>query len=234
MTSSPDSIHSDQVVCVVPARNEATVIGGVIGSLVEEGYRVLCVDDGSTDGTGEIARRAGAMVLTHPVNLGQGASLESGFEAIRRGLVDARLVATFDADGQHSTMDLAKMVEEFNRDPALMVTLGSRFLDKATAVPRLKRTLLQLSAALARFTIGVKVSDRHNGLRMMRSEALASIRLKVPGYGHADEFLRAIRRHDLPFKEVPVHILYTDYSTSKGQPLINAFRILFDHLIGGQ
>ena len=93
---------------VVPLYNEASVIGDVVrGALARFGH-VVCVDDGSTDGSADAARAAGARVLRHPVNLGQGASLQTGIEyALAAG---ARYVVTFDSDGQHRVDDAVAMV----------------------------------------------------------------------------------------------------------------------------
>jgi glycosyltransferase involved in cell wall biosynthesis len=234
MIRSMDSVQNSDVLCIIPAKNESEVIGAVVKSLVTNGYQVLCVDDGSTDGTGSVAALHGAMVLTHPINLGQGAALESGFEAVRKRYVHSKLIATFDADGQHSVDDLRAMVDVFNRDADLMVILGSRFLGIPNDVPRLKRVLLRISAAIAKLTIGLKVTDRNNGLRLFRVQAVDRFQLKIPGFGHADEILRVIKRQSFQYMEVPVHILYTDYSKSKGQPLMNAVRIVFDQMLGNE
>ncbi|MEI7716249.1 MAG: glycosyltransferase family 2 protein, partial [Mycobacterium sp.] len=95
---------------VMPAFNEAPVIGEVIGGVRSVFGHVVCVDDGSTDSTGEIARRAGAHLVRHPVNLGQGAAIQTGVEYARRQ-PGATVFATFDADGQHRVADVAAMVD---------------------------------------------------------------------------------------------------------------------------
>ena len=98
-------------VCVlIPAFNEATVIGEVIADVRSVFGYVVCVDDGSTDDTGEIARRAGAHLVRHPVNLGQGAAIQTGIEYARKQ-PGARVFATFDADGQHRVKDVATMID---------------------------------------------------------------------------------------------------------------------------
>src|SRR5690348_14005578 len=93
---------------VVPAYNEARVIPGVVSGLKQEGYQVVVVDDGSSDATAEIAAQSGAIVLSHPINLGLGAALQTGIEfALARG---ADLLVTFDADGQHRAADIAALL----------------------------------------------------------------------------------------------------------------------------
>ena len=97
---------------VIAAYNEASVIAGVVGGLIQHGYTVAVVDDGSTDRTGALAGSAGATVVPHPINLGQGAALQTGITyALRHG---ASHICTFDADGQHApeTIDaIAQMIE---------------------------------------------------------------------------------------------------------------------------
>src|SRR6476661_9548960 len=112
---------------VIAAYNEASVIARVIADVRRCGLDVVIVDDGSADATAEIAERAGAVVVRHPVNLGQGAALQTGIEfALQRG---ADVIVTFDADGQHRAADIAGLIEalsEFDADFAL----GSRFLGR--------------------------------------------------------------------------------------------------------
>src|ERR1700746_4090128 len=105
--------HYPDVWIVVPAFNEAAVIGEVIADARSVFDHVVCVDDGSTDGTGEIARRAGAHLVRHPINLGQGAAIQTGVESARQQ-PGAQVFATFDADGQHRGKDVAAMVERLN------------------------------------------------------------------------------------------------------------------------
>src|SRR3712207_7109290 len=95
---------------VIPMHNEATVISSVIAGLRPHFATVVCVDDGSSDGSEHVARAAGATVLRHATNLGQGASLQTGITyAVRH--TRAALVVTFDADGQHDASDAVRMVE---------------------------------------------------------------------------------------------------------------------------
>src|ERR1700757_4573840 len=102
--------HYPGVWIVIPAFNEAAVIGEVIADLRAVFDHVVCVDDGSTDETGDIAMRAGAHLVRHPINVGQGAAIQTGVE-YARARPGARVFATFDADGQHRVKDLAAMVE---------------------------------------------------------------------------------------------------------------------------
>src|SRR6185437_13630548 len=117
--------HYPDVWIVVPAFNEAAVIGEVIADLRSVFDHVVCVDDGSSDGTGEIARQAGAHLVRHPINVGQGAAIQTGVEYARKQ-PGARVFATFDADGQHRVKDVAVMVDRLSAGDVDIV-IGTRF-----------------------------------------------------------------------------------------------------------
>src|SRR3984893_15567910 len=133
---------------VVPAFNEAAVIGEVIADLRSVFDHVVCVDDGSTDGTGEIAVRAGAYLVRHPINLGQGAAIQTGVEYARKQ-PGARVFATFDADGQHRVKDVAAMIDRLCTD-GVDVVIGTRFgkQEGGSRPPLFKRIVLQTAAPL--------------------------------------------------------------------------------------
>jgi glycosyltransferase involved in cell wall biosynthesis len=212
---------------VVPVYNEAAVVRGVLAELVSLGFTVIAVDDGSRDGSAAEIDAAGAIRVSHPVNLGQGGALQTGFEAALR-FTDAELVATFDADGQHQVADLLGMVEEIQR--GWDVVLGSRFLDGKTQVTGLRRAILRTAARVLNRRSGTRLTDAHNGLRLVTREVAATIRLSQVGMAHASELEQLLTQSGLRVTEYPVHVLYTDYSRSKGQPLLNSVNILVDLL----
>ena len=113
---------------IVPLYNEATVVGDVIVNARKEFAKVVCVNDGSTDDSGKVAREAGAVVVDHPINLGQGAALQTGMSYALRDPA-ANYFVTFDSDGQHQVSDAIAMVERL-RAGDVDVVLGSRFLGK--------------------------------------------------------------------------------------------------------
>ena len=215
---------------VIPAFNEAPVIGGVIAGVRAVFPRVLVVDDASGDDTAALARSAGAYTAVHPLNLGQGAALQTGFDAaLARG---ARYVVTFDADGQHDPADAAAMVDRARREDLAFV-LGSRFLDGGGAqVGALKRTLLRFGAMAAHARTGMALTDTHNGLRVIRADALAHVRLTQGRMAHASQIVSQLAGCGLPGAEHPVTISYTDYSRAKGQPLLNSVNIVVDLVLG--
>ena len=211
---------------VVPLYNEATVIGQVIEDAKGTFTNIVCVDDGSSDGSAAIARQHGARVIEHPFNLGQGAALQTGMEFVRRQ-TNARYIVTFDADGQHSVADAAAMVDRARADD-LAIIFGSRFLDDATQVGWSKKLVLKTAAAVTKQQTGLDLTDAHNGLRLLRRDALQQVVLRQDGMAHASEIVSQLADTGLPWAEMPVHIAYTDYSKAKGQSLLNSVNILVD------
>src|SRR6266853_1212653 len=188
---------------VVAAYNEAPVVGTVVSGIRRAGYAVVVVDDGSGDRTGDVALLAGAVVVRHPINLGQGAALQTGIDYALEQRADA--LVTLDADGQHSPAAIAALLAAIEQ-PGIDFALGSRFLTGATANLPMSRRIL-LSAALW-FT-------RASSLRQYRM-------------AHASEILHQIAQSRLRFVEVPVNIEYSVYSLGKGQRITDALTILID------
>jgi glycosyltransferase involved in cell wall biosynthesis len=209
---------------VIAAYNEAPVIAAVLSELVGR-YQVVVVDDGSRDATAEVAAHAGAAVVPHPVNLGQGAALQTGIKfALGEG---ATHIVTFDADGQHRAADIPRLIEALGQNHADFA-LGSRFLGASVGMPFSRRMLLKAATTFTRSTTGLKVTDTHNGLRAMTRRGALAISLKQNRMAHASELLAQIGRSRLPYVEVPVTIEYSGYSLAKGQRLSDSLAILFD------
>lgn len=214
---------------VIPLYNEAAIISDVVTALREHFDHIVCVDDGSSDGSAEQARRAGAIVVQHPVNLGQGAALQTGIE-FALGHNGADFVVTFDADGQHRVEDALAMLARA-RQENLAIVFGSRFLDDRTRPGALKKLVLKTAVWVTNMTTGLTLTDAHNGLRVIRRDAASTLRLQQDRMAHATEIVLQLGRTGLPWAEQPVEVLYTDYSKAKGQGLLNAVNILVDLVV---
>ncbi|WP_328361845.1 glycosyltransferase family 2 protein [Mycobacterium sp. NBC_00419] len=218
---------------IVPAFNEAKVIGDVITDLRQTFAHVVCVDDGSRDDTAEIALRAGAHVVRHPVNLGQGAAIQTGVEYARRQ-PGAAVFVTFDADGQHRVKDVLAMIERLSAGD-VDVVVGTRFSGSTVShTPPLKKLILRTAALLSPSSRRLGLTDAHNGLRVFNKTVADNLNLTMNGMSHASEFVQLIVENDWRVAEEPVEILYTDYSMSKGQPLLNGVNIVFDGFLRGR
>jgi glycosyltransferase involved in cell wall biosynthesis len=227
------AVHHAGVWIVVPAFNEAGVIGDVITDLRSAFDHVVCVDDSSSDGTGEIALAAGAHLVRHPVNLGQGAAIQTGIEYARQQ-PRAQVFATFDADGQHRVCDVAAMVDRL-AGTGVDVVLGTRFAGPGgSRPPLLKRIVLRAAAKLSRRNRRLGLTDAHNGLRVFNKTVADGLDITMNGMSHASEFIMLVDERRWRVAEEPIEILYTDYSKSKGQPLLNGVNIIFDGFLRGR
>ncbi|MGO1174295.1 MAG: glycosyltransferase family 2 protein [Actinomycetaceae bacterium] len=219
----------DDAWLVIPVFNEASVIGRVVSEAREVFPHIVCVDDASTDASGAAAAAAGAVVVTHPFNLGQGAALQTGIEYVlsRTG---ASYLVTFDADGQHLLEDALAMVERA-REEDLAVVFGSRFLDDRTRPGFLKRLVLKTAVWVTNQSTGMRLTDAHNGLRVIRRDAARQVDLRQNRMAHATEIVLQLGRTGLPWSEHAIEIVYTDYSKAKGQSLLNSVNILWELVI---
>ncbi|WP_202863622.1 glycosyltransferase family 2 protein [Ornithinimicrobium avium] len=226
MTLSP---RHDDAWLVIPLFDEATVIEQVVRGAREVFPHVVCVDDASRDGSAARAEEAGAVVVRHPFNLGQGAALQTGMRYVLEA-TDAAYLVTFDADGQHQVQDAAAMVRRAKEED-LAVVFGSRFLDGRTRPGLLKKIVLKAAVWLTNQQTGMRLTDAHNGLRVIRRDAAQTLDLRQNRMAHATEIVLQLGRTGLPWAEHPVHVLYTAYSRKKGQSLINSVNILVDTLL---
>jgi polyprenyl-phospho-N-acetylgalactosaminyl synthase len=218
---------------VVPAFNEASVIGDVVADIRSVFDHVVLVDDGSKDNTGDIALRAGAHVVPHPVNLGQGAAIQTGVE-YARSQPGAQVFATFDADGQHRLKDVVRMIDRLSTDDVDLV-VGTRFAEpSASKPPLLKRIILRVAAFVSPSSRQLGLTDAHNGLRVFNKKVADRLNITMSGMSHASEFITLAVENGWRVAEEPVEILYTEYSKSKGQPLLNGVNIVFDGLLRGR
>jgi glycosyltransferase involved in cell wall biosynthesis len=211
---------------IVPLYNEAQVVREVVAQARKVFPNIVCVDDGSSDDSANQARMGGAKVVTHPINLGQGAALRTGLDY---GLTqkNADFFVTFDSDGQHSVDDALAMVTRLSKGD-IDIVVGSRFLDNRTKPGFVKVVVLKTAVRFENIVTGVKLTDAHNGLRALSRHAAQVIRIDQNRMAHASEFVSEIGRNKLRFEEMPVHLVYTEYSKSKGQSVWNSVNILSD------
>ncbi len=216
------------VFIIIPAFNEGNVLRNTVQELLPSGAQVVVVDDGSDASPWPLLQDLPIHFLRHPVNLGQGAALQTGMDYARR--LGANAVIHFDADGQHDASAIPEMLAAL---ASADLVLGSRFLreEDARQIPAGRRMLLRLARVINFLFTGVWLTDAHNGFRALNRHALETIRLSENRMAHATEILSRARQAKLRIREVPVSIRYTDYSRGKGQKWYQSLNILIDLIL---
>lgn len=218
---------------VVPAYNEEKTIGSVLTDLLRYFRReeIVVVNDGSKDRTEEIARSFGVHVLTHLVNRGLGGALGTGLAyAVRKG---AKMILTFDADGQHLIGDALKVMKPVAEGKADFA-VGSRLKGDTSQMPFIKKfgnfVLDFITALFAR----KYVSDSQSGLRCFSGECAAKIKITCDRYAVSSEIIIEAVKNGCRIVEVPIKAVYTEYSMRKGTNVLEgvkiALNLLFDKL----
>lgn len=214
---------------IIPMFNEGAVIHRVAREVLMAFPNLVVVDDGSTDDALEQSARAGATVLRHPINLGQGAALQTGIKyALQRG---ADYIVTFDADGQHQVKDAVAMLDMLQKEN-FDVVLGSRFIGTTIGMSFGRRLLLKAAIIYTKITTGLNLTDAHNGLRVFSRTAAMNINIRQNRMAHASEILEQISVKKMRYVEYGNTIRYTDYSKLKGQKPSNAINIIVDLMVG--
>ena len=215
---------------IVPCYNEGSVIFDVLSHARETFPNIVAVNDGSRDDSAAQIRAAGAHLVNHPVNLGQGAAIQTGVEYARTQ-PGAQFFVTFDADGQHQEKDVVRMIERLRSEP-VDILVGTRFAGQDNSqVPWIKRMVLKTVVLLSPRTRKLGLTDAHNGLRAFNKRVADEMNIRMSGMSHASEIVSMIDKQGWRVDEEPVDILYTEYSMSKGQSLINGVNILADGLV---
>ncbi|MCL2803593.1 MAG: glycosyltransferase family 2 protein [Micrococcales bacterium] len=227
----------DDTWVVMPVYNEAPVLAATLEDLCAAFDHVCVVDDASDDDSAQIAAgfaSRGVRLLRHPFNLGQGAALQTGITYVLGDDLTQRVV-TFDADGQHRVADAVAMTRVLQAPPdgagGLDAVLGSRFVDGKGQMGGLKRLVLRLAVAYTNLSVGLKLTDTHNGLRVLNRATAAKLAIRQNGMAHATEVLEQLAAMKASYREYPTEISYSPYAKSKGQSLLNSVNILVELLL---
>ncbi len=201
-----------ETIVVIPAFNEALVIGRVVRGVRGQGYRqIVVVDDGSTDRTAAAAKKSGALVAAHRLNRGKGAAVKTGLEAALA--LGGDIIVTMDGDGQHAPEDIRALEEPIARG-LCEVSLGTRMWP-GSPMPA-SRFLQNLMANGLTWAVHRQwVADSQSGFRAYSARAARTIDVTADFYDYDSEVIREIRRHRLSFQEIPVKVRYTSHSLSK-------------------
>lgn len=220
----------DRIAVVIPAFNEADNVGHVLDLIPDEvcgvPTAVLVVDDGSRDGTEDVASAHGAVVARHVVNRGGGAALRTGY----RLMVDseAKIVVTLDADGQHLPSEMPNLVQPV-LDGEVDMAHGSRVLGHADKNHFARELGIVFFNRMVSLITRTHVTDCSNGYRAVRTTVLPQLVLKQEQF-HTSEFMIEAIKRGIPAKEVPVTVEQRLHGSSK-KPAVFRYGVGFANAI---
>ena len=209
-----------KTVAVIPAFNEETRVGNVVRDAKKYVKTVIVVDDGSTDDTAGVAKKAGATVLQHIENCGAGAATMTGIAYAREN--GAQIIVTLDADEQHSPADipaLIKPIESGKADIAFANRFGQR-----NRIPLIRRLFNGIGNMITFAATGKWVKDSQCGFKVIGPKAVKQIDLRMSGYEFCTEIVRECVQHRWKVVEVPAKVLYSEYTLAKGQSFSNGVK----------
>lgn len=215
------------IVAVIPAYNEAMRIPSVIRAVKQYVDAVVVVDDGSTDGTGDVARSAGARVLSHMDNSGAGAATMTGVEAARA--LRADVVITIDADEQHDPADIPALLAPIQAGTADVV-FANRF-GQRNNIPFIRRVFNAIGNVVTLVATGRWVSDSQCGFKVFGPKAVAELDLRMSGFEFCTEIVRESVQHRWRIAEIPTKVIYSEYTLAKGQSFANGVKTAFKILL---
>ena len=216
-----------KILILLPAYNEAKVIANVIKDIKKEGFNdILVIDDCSKDNTSQVAKNAGAHVLRHIINRGAGAATSTGLKYAKINNFDA--VVIMDSDGQHDPKDIKKLITPLSK---FDVVIGSRMLNLSKDMPILRRISNFGGSLLTYFFFGLYVKDSQSGFKAFNKKAISKINLTFDRYEFCSEVIGEIYRNNLKHKEVPIKVIYTTHSLSKGQSIKNGFKMIMRFIL---
>jgi len=211
------------IIAAIPAYNEERTIARVVIETQRYVDKVIVCDDGSTDLTGEIAKRLGAEVIRHEKNIGYGGALSSLFKRAREINPDAMIV--LDADLQHDPNDIPNLVSYILNGEADIV-IGSRFLEKEATVPKYRKVGIKIITTLTKSSSYKEISDAQSGFRAYNRKAIHSIMPTEQGMGASTEILLKAKERGLKVIEVPVKINYNVEKPSTQNPIYHGLDVI--------
>lgn len=212
---------------VIPVFNEGKVIKRIIDAIPRHikdvrKVSIIAVDDGSSDNSSTEILKTRAIHLSHPVNMGAGSATVTGLQAAQK--LDADMVVTLDGDGQHDARDIEKVIRPLIENDADLV-IGTR-LSKPTGMPLIKKIgnwgLNIITYSLSR----IWTSDSQSGFKAFSKEAISKMDIESLGYEFCSEIIIEAKRQKLKIAEVPVKVIYSQYSKKKGQSIFNGTNIV--------
>ena len=206
----------------IPAYNEELQIERLVNSASNHVDSVIVCDDGSTDNTASIAKKAGAIVISHKTNKGYGAAIISLFDYARKN--NAEIMVTLDGDGQHDPDQIPLLINTITQHN-VDVVIGSRLLNQNTEAPGYRKRGIKIITSAANYGTDLKISDSQSGFRAYSKNAIDAIHPTEEGMSVSTEILLKISNKGLSLAEIPITISY-DGDTSEHNPVSHGVSVL--------
>lgn len=207
------------LLAAVPVYNEAPFIAAVVSGIQEQGVPLIVVDDGSTDGSGDRAREAGARVIEHAMNEGKGKAIATSFSYAKENGYDA--VIFLDGDGQHDPKEISRFITAAEK-PGCDFVIGNR-MDNAAAMPWLNYITNVSLSWLTGILVRTRIHDSQVGYRLIKNYVWDACPIETTRFDHETEFLIQTCRAGFRIQEVPITTIYGD-EVSKINPWIDVIR----------
>ncbi|MCC7553130.1 MAG: glycosyltransferase family 2 protein [Methanobacteriaceae archaeon] len=211
---------------IIPAYNEEKRVGNVLKKVASLGYKIIAVNDGSSDNTLNVLKSVqkeypdNIYVLSHIINMGAGSATRTGLDAALKH--NPSYVVTFDADGQHDYNDIANVCEPLISGRAEAV-IGARPFEDMPLDKNFANTIMTL---LTEIFYHVKVKDSQTGFRAFTASAARKLKIESHGYLISSEFIKEINKNNLKFEEVTIKTIYTDETQKKGTNALVGIKIM--------
>jgi glycosyltransferase involved in cell wall biosynthesis len=214
--------YDKKIIACLPALNEEKTIANIIKRLKNYVDDVIVCDDGSHDMTSSVAKDSGAVLIRNSKNMGKGASFDLLFKKAKK--MNADIVVTLDADGQHDPDDVPKLIKPILKDDFDLV-IGSRFLSNNN-IPKHKMIGNYVLNLLTNLFAGSKFTDTQSGFRAYSKRALEFIRIKEKDIGVDSQIIMDAAKMRLKIKEVPIRVYYDDLDTSTYNPIMHTLKVI--------
>ena len=207
----------------IPAYNEEKNIAKIIVKLKKTVDQILVCDDGSTDSTCAIAESLGVTVIKHQKNSGYGMAIRSIFLKARE--INADVLVTIDADGQHKIEDINKIIKPI-ADGQADISIGSRFLGEDNKVPNYRKIGIKIITKVTNSSLSEKITDAQSGFRAYSKKVIKEVTLSESGMGVSTEILIKASSKEFRIAEVPITISYGE-NTSTHNPVTHGTSVIF-------
>ena len=207
----------------IPCYNEKLVIGSIVLKARNYVTEVVVINDGSADDTINVAKAAGAIVVSHEINKGYGVAIQSCFNYAKKHCYDIMVI--LDGDGQHDSAYIPDFIKamEINK---VDIVIGSRFLKNNNSIPKYRIVEMKILNMFTQLAGNMKTTDSQNGYRAYSKRAIENIEIRNPDMGAGSEILTQVKDYNLNVMKIPIDVRYDLKNTSSKNPISHGFGML--------